>query len=198
MDGSWGRPVFAKRKMVLWYTKTFKPIITHNDLEPIMANLGFLGLPPSAPKFPGGYAWKEYVYTAGVIRPPCKEDLSAPPPRPRIRLPHPRIDGLHFGSFEAFLEAVNFYVKIDDMSLLFHVRALPIKRADLCYEWLEDRVYYYRDGTIDNVPSTPNLDKEEDDNEDGLDRYLIRSKSRRSKPFQMVPFSDIIVRTQAD
>ncbi|KAM1684040.1 hypothetical protein ACFXTN_032148 [Malus domestica] len=33
------------RKLALWYTRTFKPIMTHDELEPIMATLGFVGLP---------------------------------------------------------------------------------------------------------------------------------------------------------
>ncbi|RVX12107.1 hypothetical protein CK203_010557 [Vitis vinifera] len=51
------------RKLALWFTRTFKPIITHDELVPIMDTLGFVALPHA-----GSPAWKEYVYVAGGCR----------------------------------------------------------------------------------------------------------------------------------
>ncbi|CAM8978663.1 unnamed protein product [Rhodiola kirilowii] len=40
----------SMRKLALWYTKTFKPITTHEELEPIMVTLGFVSvITPSQP-----------------------------------------------------------------------------------------------------------------------------------------------------
>lgn len=112
----------SMRKLALWYTRTFKPIMTHDELEPIMATLGFVGRPPAAAAPNSAVLWKEYVFSAaggwrsrwGV---PANE-----PPLPRPRLPYPRIDGLHIYSFRAFIEAVNFYLEMCDISDLFHIR----------------------------------------------------------------------------
>ena len=102
------------RKLGLWYTRNFKPIMTHDELEPIMATLGFVALPSSA-----AAAWKEYVYCAGAGGWPPTE---APPPRPR--LPYPRIDGLHIYTYTAFLEALDFYLHMNNISDLFHIRSV--------------------------------------------------------------------------
>lgn len=139
------KPVFSKRKLALWYTRNFKPIMTHRELEPIMINLGFLGLPPSIPGFGNGSPWKEYIYKAGEM---CWDhhmmDLSPPPPRPRLRLPYPRIDGLHIKAYEVFLDAITFYIKMDDISLLFHVRYVQLysstyEFSNFCFEF-----YFFR------------------------------------------------------
>ncbi|KAF8405597.1 hypothetical protein HHK36_010504 [Tetracentron sinense] len=101
------------RKLALWYTKTFKPIMTHDELEPIMATLGFISLPPTpSPANVGASAWKEYVFSAGGCRSPS-------PTEPR--LPYPRIDGLHICTYRAFVDAVSFYLEKTDISDLFHV-----------------------------------------------------------------------------
>ncbi|CAM8907557.1 unnamed protein product [Rhodiola kirilowii] len=58
----------SMRKLALWYTKTFKPITTHEELEPTMATLSFVSvITPSQPDDGGigAVAWKEYVYVAG-------------------------------------------------------------------------------------------------------------------------------------
>ncbi|KAI3980272.1 hypothetical protein MKX01_028280 [Papaver californicum] len=71
------------RKLALWHTKTFKPIMIHEELEPIMAKLGFVGLPVSSSSSPpiatsvsvspsssSNISWKEYYFTAGGSRNP--------------------------------------------------------------------------------------------------------------------------------
>lgn len=99
------------RKLGLWYTRTFNPFMTHDELEPIMAILGFVGLPPSN-------AWKEYAYLSKSFT----VDQSPSPPRPR--LPYPRVDGLHIYTYQAFIDAVDFYLNKSDISDLFHIRFL--------------------------------------------------------------------------
>ena len=115
------------RKLALWYTKTFKPIMTHDELEPIMATMGFVGRPPLQES--SAVAWKEYVYTASPFRrsksSSCLGSTAGEPPTtepPRPKLPYPRIDGLHIYTYRAFLDAVNFYVEMCDISELFHIR----------------------------------------------------------------------------
>lgn len=120
------------KKLAIWDTRTFNPIIHHADLERIMATLGFVAVPYFPPTPPGGSSpiaaapgttWKEYTYPAGVCYQwLCEMDL--PPPLPR--LPYPRIDGLHISSYRVFLDAVNFYLEMgDDLSNIFHVRYIP-------------------------------------------------------------------------
>uniref|UniRef100_A0A803NIM0 Uncharacterized protein n=1 Tax=Cannabis sativa TaxID=3483 RepID=A0A803NIM0_CANSA len=96
------------RKLALWHTRTFKPIMTHDELEPIMATLGFVGLPPSTAAVGSGNIWKEYVCSAG--RWVANNNSAEPPPRPK--LPYPKIDGLHIYTYRAFTEAVNFYLEM--------------------------------------------------------------------------------------
>ena len=107
------------KKLALWFTNTFKPIMTHEELEPMMATLGFVGLPPTPPLLPSNgspVAWKEYVYSAGGSR------LSVETTPPKPRLPFPRIDGLHIYTYRAFIDAVNFYLDMSEISDLFHIR----------------------------------------------------------------------------
>ncbi|KAL6346715.1 hypothetical protein AAG906_002831 [Vitis piasezkii] len=94
------------RKLALWFTRTFKPIITHDELVPIMDTLGFVALPHA-----GSPAWKEYVYVAGGCRYLLPAETPLPLP-PRPRLPYPRIDGLHICTYRAFIDAVNFYLEM--------------------------------------------------------------------------------------
>lgn len=107
------------KKLALWFTNTFKPIMTHDELEPMMATLGFVGLPPTPSLLPSNgtpMAWKEYVYSAGGSR------LSVETTPPKPRLPYPRIDGLHIYTYRAFIDAVNFYLDMSEISDLFHIR----------------------------------------------------------------------------
>eukprot|EP00268_Persea_americana_P054872 TRINITY_DN6334_c1_g1_i3.p1 TRINITY_DN6334_c1_g1~~TRINITY_DN6334_c1_g1_i3.p1 ORF type:complete len:145 (+),score=8.44 TRINITY_DN6334_c1_g1_i3:534-968(+) len=99
------------RKLALWHTKTFKPIMTHDELEPIMATLGFVALPATS-------GWKEYVFYGWIPVPAEK--------LPRIRLPFPRIDGLHVITYRAFFDAVSFYLAQRDISDHFHVRSFSV------------------------------------------------------------------------
>ncbi|MCL7049076.1 hypothetical protein MKW94_030454 [Papaver nudicaule] len=160
------------RKLALWHTKTFKPIMTHEELEPIMAKLGFVGLPvitssPSTSTPPpiatsvspsgSGYnnnSWKEYYFTAGGSKNPWVTE-----PLPRPKLPYPRIDGLHHKTYGAFCDAVAFYINKSSQSNLadhFHVRGMPLHRVhdrpfDKKFRLInEDEIFYvYREGTFD-------------------------------------------------
>lgn len=115
------------RKLALWHTKTFKPIMTHAELEPIMATLGFVALPltPSSSSSSSSAAaaaavvvWKEYAYGGGSWRSGVL--TTETPPRPR--LPYPRIDGLHIYTYQAFIDALTFYLHMTHISDLFHIR----------------------------------------------------------------------------
>ena len=115
------------RKLALWFTRTFKPIITHDELVPIMDTLGFVALPHA-----GSPAWKEYVYVAGGCRYLLPAETPLPLP-PRPRLPYPRIDGLHICTYRAFIDAVNFYLEMSNTSDLFHIRYAPLSLSlSLC------------------------------------------------------------------
>lgn len=128
------------RKLGLWYTRTFKPFMTHEELEPIMASLGFVPLPSyidsslNGAGAGAGAVWRDYAYSAcysarggggGEWRRSITDfpEQQRPPPRPR--LPYPRIDGLHIYTYAAFLDALNFYLRMTDISDLFHIRYLP-------------------------------------------------------------------------
>ncbi|XP_023554620.1 uncharacterized protein LOC111811813 [Cucurbita pepo subsp. pepo] len=139
----------SMRKLALWLTKTFKPIMTHDELEPIMVTLGFIALEPAVNG--AGISWKSYKYSAADCR---TKSVSPPPPIPR--LPYPRIDGLHIYTYRAFLDAVNFYLEKFDISDLFHIRGLPLYRNhDRNRKWRrmdeEGGNFVYREGTLDQT-----------------------------------------------
>ena len=117
------------RKLALWFTRTFKPIITHDELVPIMDTLGFVALPHA-----GSPAWKEYVYVAGGCRYLLPAETPLPLP-PRPRLPYPRIDGLHICTYRAFIDAVNFYLEMSNTSDLFHIRYAPLSLSLSLSSW---------------------------------------------------------------
>nr|ACN26181.1 unknown [Zea mays] len=116
------------KKLSLWHTATFRPILTHAELEPILCAAGFVAL-PSAPATHQkqderpGVAWREYAFLGGGNASPA----AAAPRRwlgPRPRLPYPRVDGLHLKTYQAFLGAVEAYLGAHRVSNLFHVRCV--------------------------------------------------------------------------
>lgn len=108
------------KKLTIFYTPNFKPIITHNELDHIMSTLGFVPHPLPPPSTTAGTViWKEYSFSAAgtfILK------STSPPPRPR--LPYPRIDGLHVNTYRDFLESVNFYLRMNNISDLFHIRSV--------------------------------------------------------------------------
>ncbi|KAG5248203.1 cellulose synthase protein [Salix suchowensis] len=183
------------RKLALWQTKTFNPIMTHVELEPIMTTLGFVGLPPSSSSWP----WKEYAYMA---KPPNYKQYydhseEQPPVPPQPKLPYPKIDGLHLYTYQAFIDSVNFYLEISDISDLFHVRGMPLSRnVDRNWKWRrmneEENVFVYREGTLDQTTyHLYHLNKPSSG--DGDDSALIRDKGKTAPISCIVPLKDIIV-----
>ncbi|XP_061978577.1 uncharacterized protein LOC133699357 [Populus nigra] len=183
------------RKLALWHTRTFNPIMTHEELEPLMTTMGFVGLPPSSSS-----SWKEYAYMAK----PSKyykycydhsEEQSPVPPRPK--LPYPKIDGLHLYTYQAFIDSVNLYLEMSDISDLFHVRGMPLSRnVDRDWKWRrmeeEETVFVYREGTLDQTTyHLYHLKKPSSGN--GDDSVLIRDKGKNAPITCIVPLKDIIV-----
>ncbi|XP_057500734.1 uncharacterized protein LOC130784764 [Actinidia eriantha] len=177
------------RKLGLWYTRNFKPIMTHDELEPIMATRGFVALPSSSAS-----AWKEYVYCAGAGGWPPTE---APPPRPR--LPHPRIDGTHIYTYTAFLDALDFYLNMNNISDLFHIRGMPLHRVhDRSKKWRrmeEDSIFVYRDGTLDQeiYALYHKSNNEINGGGKGCISRIIRNKGTTIPTGHIVPLKDITV-----
>ncbi|KAI5592814.1 hypothetical protein BDE02_04G178100 [Populus trichocarpa] len=183
------------RKLALWHTRTFNPIMTHEELEPLMTTMGFVGLPPSSSSL-----WKEYAYMA---KPPkyykyCydhSEEQSPVPPRPK--LPYPKIDGLHLYTYQAFIDSVNLYLEMSNISDLFHVRGMPLSRnVDRDWKWRrmeeEETVFVYREGTLDQTTyHLYHLNKPSSGN--GDDSVLIRDKGKNAPITCIVPLKDIIV-----
>ncbi|CAM0147071.1 unnamed protein product [Urochloa decumbens] len=165
------------KKLSLWHTATFRPILTHDELEPILAAAGFVPAPPApvpgwhqqqqeepcpAPAGPA-VAWREYAFLG------CNADAVAaarrrrrPGPAPRPRLPHPRLDGLHLKTYEAFLGALEAHLGADRVSNLFHIRLMPVTNPhDRAFDKVfrpmrnfspeEDGLIVYREGTLDDL-----------------------------------------------
>lgn len=105
------------KKLTLWHTGTFRPILTHEELDPIMASAGFVALPMSATNAGGHVAWREYAF-----RSESRGGADAGGFLPRPRLPFPRIDGLHLLAYQAFFDALEFYLGAHQVPDLFHVR----------------------------------------------------------------------------
>ncbi|XP_026662218.2 uncharacterized protein LOC103711603, partial [Phoenix dactylifera] len=159
------------KKLTLWHTRTFRPIFTHEELEPIMVAAGFLPLPvmeapPPLSRGGGTAAWREYAYRAEAAAAP--EEMM-----PRPRLPFPRIDGLHLMAYKAFFAALEFYLGVHHVSNLFHVRTMSLTKAqdravDRTYrpmrecEMGEEGMFVYRDGTLDNFTKMICNNDEED------------------------------------
>ncbi|KAB1209873.1 hypothetical protein CJ030_MR6G004355 [Morella rubra] len=187
------------RKLALWFTRTFKPIMTHHELEPIMATLGFVGLSPSTATAPGApITWKEYVYAAGCRHSKSGGSGSAEPP-PKPRLPFPRIDGLHIYTYRAFLDAVTFYVDMDDISNLFHIRGMPFHPMhDQKWKWRrmeeDESVFVYKEGTLDQVTyNSYHFDKTSSNNGGNrCDSVVIRNKGNDPPVSCVVSLKDIV------
>ncbi|PKI66512.1 uncharacterized protein LOC116196582 [Punica granatum] len=198
------------RKLALWHTRTFRPITTHDELDLIMSTLGFVGLPPSSPSALSSTAWKEYAYSAQWRRRRHSghHHHHAPPSPPRPRLPYPRIDGLHSYTYQAFIDAVNFYLEMPDISLLFHIRGMPLQRVEMYKKWRrmqeDESVFVYREGTLDQ--STYHLYHRVDGSKQqhhgsstpGSGSLILRrdkgaANSTAPPPDCVVPLKDIIV-----
>ncbi|KAJ4828838.1 hypothetical protein Tsubulata_010495 [Turnera subulata] len=172
------------RKLALWHTRTFTPLMAHDDLEPIMLSMGFEGQSPCN-------GWKEYAYVATHIV-PAEQSQSQSPPRPR--LPYPSIDGCHQLTFQSFIDAVSFYLRAYDVADVFHIRAMPLHRVhDRNRKWRkmqdDETVYVFRDGTIDPAAANYHLDNP---GNDGCDSAIIRDKANKNPINLTVPLKDII------
>ncbi|KAG7623314.1 hypothetical protein ISN44_As04g040240 [Arabidopsis suecica] len=163
----------SMRKLALWHTRTFKPVMTHEELEPIMSTMGFVAQATGA-----GGGFKEYVF------------LSSPTTTTtRPRLPYPHIDGLHITTYQAFIDALTFFLDVSD---LFHVRGMPLQRAkDNNRKWRrmeeDENVFVYRDGTLDK--STHGLPIKQESS--SYTHVLIHLKPLPH--FTLLPLKDIIV-----
>ncbi|KAJ1269129.1 hypothetical protein BS78_07G187000 [Paspalum vaginatum] len=152
------------KKLSLWHTATFRPILTHDELEPILSAAGFVPLhqqpePQEERERPAAVAWREYAFLGR------NANAAAPPRRwlgPRPRLPYPRLDGLHLKTYEAFLGAVEAYLGAHHVSNLFHVRLMPVTTPnDRAFDKVfrpmrncspeEDGLIVYREGTLDDL-----------------------------------------------
>ncbi|GMI83796.1 hypothetical protein like AT4G38213 [Hibiscus trionum] len=200
------------KKLALWKTTTFKPLMTHDELEPVMATMGFVGLPPYQGSS-GGLAWKEYVYHAArrpkslsSSRSTTDEPPSAATELRRPKLPFPRIDGVHIYTYRAFLDAVNFHIQMWNISDVFHIRGMPIQPSDRCRRWRcmkDGSNFVYSDGTLE-VPTynlyqsiKPNSDSSNGDGGRNDDEDYgsggIRDKGNSDRTGCFVPLKDIIV-----
>uniref|UniRef100_A0A0E0IED1 Uncharacterized protein n=1 Tax=Oryza nivara TaxID=4536 RepID=A0A0E0IED1_ORYNI len=168
----------AAKKLSLWDSATFRPILTHVELEPILAAAGFVALPTPPPPTTtqgGGaagagqpVAWREYAFVgvaaAGRRRRSGNAAVAAGVGwlGPRPRLPCPRVDALHLRTYQAFLGAVEFYLGALRVASLFHVRCMPVTTAqDRVFDKVfrvmrshgveDDGLIIYRDGTLDDA-----------------------------------------------
>ncbi|KAM0942905.1 hypothetical protein DsansV1_C13g0116671 [Dioscorea sansibarensis] len=151
------------RKLTLWDTRRFRPIMTHDDLEPIMETAGFVPIPAPLTPTNGKVVWREYVYRGGVVtRPTGRRRATLETVAPRPRLPFPRLDGLHLYAYKAFFVAFGFYVGADRVADYFHVRAMSLSRAndrafDRDYRPMKDSemddegIILYRESTRDQT-----------------------------------------------
>ncbi|XP_040382971.1 uncharacterized protein LOC107304748 [Oryza brachyantha] len=167
----------AAKKLSLWHSATFRPILTHDELEPILSAAGFAALPP-APRPPpehhhhhqhagaGAAAtplpWREYAFVGVAAAGRRNAAAAAGWLGPRPRLPYPRVDALHLRTYQAFLGAVEFYLGALPVAALFHVRCMPVTTAqDRVFDKVfrvmrnfgveDDGLIVYRDGTLDDA-----------------------------------------------
>ncbi|KAJ0965022.1 hypothetical protein J5N97_026160 [Dioscorea zingiberensis] len=203
------------RKLSLWDTRRFRPIMTHDDLEPIMETAGFVPvLDPTTPTN-GKVVWREYVYRGRVTaraagrRPAAPEGMT-----PRLRLPFPRLDGLHLFAYKAFFVAFGFYVGADRVADYFHVRAMSLSRAndrvfDRDYRPMRDSemddegIILYRESTRDQIIESlfsydiNNLSDTEDENGNNTNivgnknNDNISSNKNATNSISIVPLKDL-------
>ncbi|WOL13959.1 hypothetical protein Cni_G22739 [Canna indica] len=160
------------KKLALWHTRTFRPIMNHDELEPIMAAAGFLPLPmaeaaPPAQEGPqAAVAWREYASRSEAATAAAACGVSrrrrAAVVAPRPRLPYPRIDGLHLMAYKAFLLALEFYLGPTLVPNIFHVRTMSLSKVhdrpfEKAYRPMKDceiddeGILVYREGTLDHI-----------------------------------------------
>ncbi|XP_021773939.1 uncharacterized protein LOC110737896 [Chenopodium quinoa] len=186
------------RKLAIWYTRTFKPIMTHEELEPIMATLGFTAQPETPAV--NGVAWKEYLYVASGYR-----SLSPDSPLPKPKLPcqlingRRRIDGLHIYTYRAFIDAVNFYLEMEFISDVFHVRGMPLQAMfdrNKKFRRMDENgsVFVYKGGTLDQASFNQyHKNNNVDSSNDEHSSIIIRNKGNDISIGKLVPLKDIIV-----
>ncbi|KAL0915952.1 hypothetical protein M5K25_013423 [Dendrobium thyrsiflorum] len=159
----------VSKKLALWHTPTFSPLMSHDDLEPILYSVGFISSPANVPQPsttlnqptspskspPADVRWKEYAFPSTAAAAAAVSGFL--PPRPR--LPFPMIWGLHLIAYKAFLSALECYIDPNDVSNLFHVRAMsitpmPEEEFEEAYRPMKDIdvndgvLYVYRKGTV--------------------------------------------------
>ncbi|KAK9667081.1 hypothetical protein RND81_14G231500 [Saponaria officinalis] len=182
------------KKLALWYTRSFKPLLTHEELEPIMATLGFIVQPDKPAQ--NGLFWREYVYAIRTV----SSELPLQLPRPK--LPSHRIDGLHIYTYRAFIDAVNFYLEMDDISNVFHIRGMPLHRVLDCKQKFRrmdgnESVFVYREATLEQ--STYNYyhvnQNAANNNANDRDSINLRNKGNNLSIGTIVELKDIIVWT---
>ncbi|KAI0511879.1 hypothetical protein KFK09_012513 [Dendrobium nobile] len=190
------------KKLALWHTTTFRPIITHDDLEPIMASVGFVSL--SNEDTAAAMQWKEYCFGP----PPPTSISSAAFPgdlKPRPRLPFPRIDGLHLLVYKAFLCVLEQYISPAEVHNLFHVRAMPLTRLqDRVFEKAyrpmkgcdidDDGIYVFRDGTIDQcmLEQITAMECSIESEEDFDDSRIKGCRSHTTSTISLVPWDSLL------
>ncbi|KAA8546192.1 hypothetical protein F0562_020914 [Nyssa sinensis] len=129
------------------------------------------------------------------------QSRSEPPPRPR--LPYPRIDGLHIYTYRAFLDAVNFYLNMEDISDLFHIRGMQLNRVhDRSKKWHrmeeDESVFVYREGTMEQAiykmyHNQKNEMKSSSSSSKACNPIIIRNKGNNAPANCIVPLKDIIL-----
>uniref|UniRef100_A0A7N0U5S3 Uncharacterized protein n=1 Tax=Kalanchoe fedtschenkoi TaxID=63787 RepID=A0A7N0U5S3_KALFE len=140
------------RKLAIFSTRNMKALLTTDDLDPVMARIGFTSAlpyphPPSSPAaelcgitFMG---WREYLFNGKWARVKSLDD-----PLPVAALPYPRIDGLHESIYAEFIKAVEFYLRRSNVTDTLHVRGVLLDRfLDRGTPWrsMENGVHRYRE-----------------------------------------------------
>ncbi|KAG6485650.1 hypothetical protein ZIOFF_054213 [Zingiber officinale] len=220
-----GKPVkleeMVAKKLALWHTRTFRPIMTHDELEPLMAAAGFVPLPICPPPLPeeqlqqpSAVTWREYASRLEAAarggRGKGRRRGAGTGVGPRPRLPYPRIDGLHLTTYKAFFLALEFYLGPTLVPNLFHVRTMSLTRTqdrvfEKCYRPMKDcdmedeGILVFRDGTIDHITritiSQYGGDEIDDDKHGGGSASAISCADNSVKTavnlFNLVPLKDL-------